>query len=294
MNIELRGIFPALATPYKDDESLDEEGLRQLVRHLKPHVEGYVVNGTTGDFPLLTPEERRRAVEVVVEEVGGERLVIAGTGAISTHEAVALSHTAREVGADAVLLVAPYYLRPSAAGMQRHFIDVARSVPDLPVLLYNFPQLVGQPIPLGVIEAVYEAVDNVVGMKDTSGDLTYMLTVLEQLPQAFGVLVGRGTVVLPALAAGARGAILAGANLIPERWQRVLQAVQEGDLERARTWQYRNQRVSRVVGKGGSLTVRAGLEMLGRPIGPSRRPLTREGILTESDLQALREALEES
>ncbi len=119
-----------------------------------------------------------------------------------------------------------------------------------------------------------------------------MLTVLEQLPERFSVLVGRGTVVLPALVSGARGAILACANLIPERWQEVRRAVAAGDLETARAWQYRNQQVSRLVGKGGSAAVRLGLELLGMPLGPARRPLLTEGALTPAELEALRQTLE--
>ncbi len=291
MNITLDGIFPALATPYTEDERFDVARLRQLVRHLLPHVDGFVVNGTTGDFPLLTHEERRQAIAAVAEEAQG-KLIIAGTGATSTHEAIALSRAAQEAGADALLVVAPYYLPVSAEGMRRHFLDVAASVAELPVLLYNFPQLVGRPIPVEVVEAVHSAAPNVVGMKDTSGDLAYMLTVLEQLPERFSVLVGRGTVVLPALVSGARGAILACANLIPERWQEVRRAVAAGDLETARAWQYRNQQVSRLVGKGGSAAVRLGLELLGMPLGPARRPLLTEGALTPAELEALRQTLE--
>ncbi len=290
-NLQLHGIFPALATAYREDESINEEQFRLLIRRLLPTVEGFVVNGTTGDFPLLTHAERRRAVEITVEEVQGEKLVIAGTGAIATREAITLTRAAQEAGADAALILAPYYLRPSAAGLREHFSAIAAAVPELPLLLYNFPQLVGQPLPVEVIRALHAAHANIVGMKDTSGDLSYLLTVLEQLPADFNVLVGEGTVVLPALAAGAVGAVLACANLIPQQWEQLLRALDRGELAEARALQYRAQQVSRLVGKGGSLTVRAGLEMLGLPIGPPRRPLTFEGALTTADLAQLRALL---
>ncbi|MCD4738910.1 MAG: dihydrodipicolinate synthase family protein [Anaerolineae bacterium] len=290
-NLKLHGIFPALATAYREDESIDEEQFRLLIRRLFPTVDGFVVNGTTGDFPLLTHAERRRAVEIVGEEAQGEKLVIAGTGAIATREAITLTRAAQEAGADAALVVAPYYLRPSAAGLQEHFSAIAAAVPELPLLLYNFPQLVGQPIPVDVIRALHAAHTNIIGMKDTSGDLIYMLAVLEQLPADFNVLVGQGTVVLPALAAGAVGAVLACANLIPQQWQQLLRALDRGEFVKARTIQYQAQQISRLVGKGGSLTVRAGLEMLGLPIGPPRRPLTFEGALTGADLAQLRALL---
>ncbi len=290
-NLQLHGIFPALATAYREDESIDEGQFRLLIRRLLPTVDGFVVNGTTGDFPLLTHTERRRAVEIVAEEVQGRRLVIAGTGAIATREAITLTRAAQEAGADAALVVAPYYLRPSAAGLQEHFSAIAAAVPEMPLLLYNFPQLVGQPLPVDVIHALHAAHTNIIGMKDTSGDLSYMLTVLEQLPADFNVLVGQGAVVLPALAAGAVGAVLACATLIPQQWQQLLRALDQGELVKARAIQYQAQQVSRLVGKGGSLTVRAGLEMLGLPIGPPRHPLTFEGALTGADLAQLRALL---
>jgi len=289
--IDLKGLFPPLATPYKEDESLDETALRDLVRFLLPNVDGLIVNGTTGDFPLLSRTERRRTVEIVVDEVAGAKPVLAGTGAPSTREAIALTLDAQAAGANAVMVVAPYYLRPSAPGLLRHFTDIAARAPDLPILLYNFPQLVGQPIPVEVAQRLNAALPNIAGMKDTSGDLTYMLHVLEVVDPSFQVLVGRGTVVVPGLAAGAVGAVLADANLIPERWQELLAAVRRGDWETARAKQVALQPLTRLIGKGASLVVRAGLEMLGHPIGPPRRPLTLEGVLNAKEKEALRRLL---
>jgi len=290
--IDLKGLFPPLATPFKADESLDEAALRDLVHLLLPNVDGVIVNGTTGDFPLLDRAERRRTLEVVVDVVNGAKPVLAGTGAPSTHEALVLTQDAQEVGADGVMIVAPYYLRPSAAGLLRHFADIAAALPDLPIVLYNFPQLVGQPIPVEVVQRLQAEHPNVVGMKDTSGDLTYMLHVLEVVEPSFQVLVGRGTVVVPGLAAGAVGAVLADANLIPQRWQALLKAARAGEWEAARAQQYELQALTRFMGRGASLVVRAGLELLGQPIGPPRRPLTFEGVLTDEDWEALRMLLD--
>jgi len=289
----LHGIFPALVTPYQQDESLDETALRHLLQRLLPDVNGFVVNGTTGDFPLLSAAERQRTVEIAVETVQEEKVIIAGTGAVSTCDVIALTQTAKEAGADAALVVAPYYLRPSETGLYHHFADVAAAVPDFPILLYNFPQLVGQPIPVAVIQRLHATYPNIIGMKDTSGNLAYLLEVLEKLGPDFNVLVGQGTVALPALASGAVGAILACANLIPKQWQNVYRAVQKGDQEQARVGQMQAQKISRLVAKGGSLTVRAGLEMQGVPIGPPRRPLTLEGKLNQEDLEILQQALKD-
>lgn len=286
--LQLQGIIPALITPYREDESFDVEALRHLVRHLLPDVDGFLVNGTTADFPLLTHAERQEAIAAVVEVVAGEKPVLAGTGAIATQEVIELTREARDAGADAALVIAPYYLRPSVIGLERHFVALAAALPDFPILLYNFPQLVGQPIPPEVV-ARLAAIPNIIGIKDTSGDLAYMLEVLERVPPTFQVLVGRGTVFLPGIAAGAVGGILACANLIPAQWQAVFRAIRAGDWETARAGQFRAQRVSRVIGTGGSLAVRAGLELRGIPSGPPRQPLTFEGTLREADWAVLRE-----
>lgn len=288
--LQLQGIIPALITPYSENEAFDAAALRVLARHLLPDVDGFLVNGTTADFPLLTPVERREAIAAVVEVAAGQKPVLAGTGAVATREVVALTCDARDAGADAALIIAPYYLRPSLAGMERHFAAVAAALPDFPILLYNFPQLAGQPIPPDMV-ARLAAIPNIIGMKDTSGDLAYMLEVLERVPPTFQVLVGRGTVFLPGIAAGAVGGILACANLIAAQWQAVYRAMRAGDWEAARAGQYQAQRVSRVTGSGGSLAVRAGLEMRGIHVGPPRAPLTFEGAVREADLALLREAL---
>lgn len=293
LNFNLSGVFPALITPYRADESFDPDGLRRLVRHLAPDVDGFLVNGTTADFPLLTREERRAAIALVVEEASGKP-VLAGTGGIATHEVIAFTRDAAEAGASGALIIAPYYLRPSAAGMLRHYADVAAAAPELPILLYNFPQLVGQPIPVAVIQELQATCPNIIGMKDTSGDIAYLLEVVEKLPADFQVLAGRGTVFLPALAAGAVGAILACANLIPALWRQVYRDFCAGDLAAARAGQYRGQRVTRFVGKGGSLAVREGLRMQGLDFGPPRRPLTLDGVLTAAELEAFRQALAEA
>ncbi len=126
--LQLHGIIPALITPYHEDESLDAVGLSALVRHLLPDVDGLLVNGTTADFPLLTHAERQEAIAAVVEVVAGQKPVLAGTGAVATREAIALTREARDAGADAALVIAPYYLRPSLTGLERHFAAIAAAL----------------------------------------------------------------------------------------------------------------------------------------------------------------------
>ncbi len=291
MTLNLRGVFPALVTPYHEDGSLDEATLRALVRRLLPHVHGFLVNGTTGDFPLLTREERRRAIAAVVDEVAGQRLVIAGTGAISTHETIALTQDAQAAGADVALVVAPYYLRPGPAGLLRHYQALSAALPDFPLLLYNIPQLVGQPIPPQVVAELRASCPNLAGMKDTSCDLGYAFRVWEVAGYDFPILVGCDPLIGPALLAGFWGTISASANLIPQLWRAVVEAVQAGDREAALEAQRRAQPIAELVRRGGSLAVRFGLELQGLPVGAPRLPLAWEDGLDPAGLEALRRFL---
>lgn len=291
---DLRGIFPAIVTPYQDqeDEAVDERRLRELLQRLLPDVDGVVVNGTSGDFPLLSREERRRTLEIAAEEIAGaDKLLIAGTGAVATRDVIALTQDALAVGADAALVVTPYYLRPTPAGLYRHFANLSAAVPEMPILLYNFPQLAGQPIPPETVAALRADNPSIVGMKDTSGDLGYFLSVMEQTDDDFQMLVGRGKLVLPAMAMGAIGAVLAAANLIPSHYQKLRIAVASGELAAAHQLQSQIAPVAQVISRYGSLGVRVGLELQGFPVGAPRRPLTLEGTLDEAERTAFEQAL---
>lgn len=293
MHLDLHGIYVPLATPFRPDGTLHEGELRKLIALIAPHVDGFVPNGTTGDFPLLSPKERLRILEIVVEEVGNRKRVIAGTGAIATTEIVELAKAARDAGADAALVVKPYYVRPTAAGLRDHFLTAAQTLETFPFLLYNFPKLMGQEIPVEVVADLTRKADNVVGMKDSSGQLPYTLSVIEATPSRFNVLVGHGALLLPAIAMGAAGAILAAANLVPHAYRAMYEAAQANDWQHARDLQSRIYPVAELVSRFGSLAVRAGLKILGFAMGEPRLPLSTEGTLTARDVTRLEESLED-
>jgi len=270
------GVNPALVTPFTRDDTIDEEALRRLVQFVRPHVDGIVPGGTTGEFVNMSHAERRRLLEICVQEVGDEIPVIAGTGAASTREAVELARDAQEAGATACLVVTPYYLHPSDKGIYQHFYEVAKSV-DLPIIVYNIPQTVDAFTPREVLEDLSE-IDNIVGLKDSSGNLPYMMEVLEMTQGRLDVLVGHDEVVLPALAAGCSGMILASAQVFPEVWQQVLRLVREGDVDGARQAQRKVQKLARIfVRHGGGVAVKAALNMMGVKVGRPRRPLKAVG-----------------
>ena len=265
----MKGVFPALVTPFDKKENLDEDAFRNLIRHALPHVDGLVPCGTTGEFPYLTREEQKRLVEIAVEEAGGKP-VIAGAGAPSTRQAIELARDAKEAGATACLIVTPYFLHPSDKGVYQHFSEIAQAV-DIPIILYNIPQVMDAYLPRRVVEDLAD-IPNIVGLKDSSGNLTYMMEVLEFCGDRIDVFVGHDEVVLNALSGGASGMILASAQVYPEVWQQVFAAVQAGDLPRARELQRSVQKLSRIFCRyGGGVAVKQALKMMGVPAGRPRR-----------------------
>jgi 4-hydroxy-tetrahydrodipicolinate synthase len=281
----LRGLFPALVTPFVlKTEEIDEDAYRRLIRHVLPHVNGLVTSGTTGEFPYLTRQEQQRLVKIAVEEAGGKP-VIAGCGASSTQEALALAYDAAAAGASAALIVAPFFLRPSDKGFYQHFYEIATSV-DLPIILYNIPQMVDAYLPRPVVEDLAD-LPNVIGLKDSSGDLSYTMELLEYVGDRIDILVGHDEVALPALAGGVSGLILASGQVYPEIWQAIIRLVHEGRLEEARVLQRSIQKLSRIFCRhGGGVAVKAALKMMGLDMGPPRRPLKAVGGALLHETQA--------
>lgn len=287
----MKGIFPALATPFEPDGGVDESAYRELIRFVLPHVDGMVPCGTTGEFSYMTMEERKRTVEVCIDEVNGQVPVLAGTGCTTTKETVALTRWAREAGADGALIVAPYFLKPSFNEVYDHF----RAVDEvgLPMVMYNIPQCAGTHFKWWTAEGGLLDFDNTIGIKDSSGDLPFMEALFEKVKGKVSIFVGHDEVVQAALAAGADGAILASANLIPDIWQKVYMATEEGDLDIAQDWQQQVQKLVRIVVRCGSTqAVKEGLGMMGVDAGHSRHPIVPGGAFRREDREELRLQLE--
>jgi 4-hydroxy-tetrahydrodipicolinate synthase len=267
------GILPALVTPFTDDgKAVDEERLRSLVNHcIELGVHGVVPCGTTGEFVNLTTEEKRRVIRIVVDEVEGRVPVIAGTGASGTDEAVAMTKYAKDVGATAALIVTPFYLKPADRGIYEHYYTIANEV-DLPIILYNIPQCTGLPLPWQMVEDLAQ-IPNIVGVKDSSGQLSFILAVLEKVRDKINVLCGHDEVVIAGLAAGCSGAILASANFIPDIWIQIYNYVKEGELQQARELQYRVQKIARIIAGSGAVGTKEALRMMKIKVGPVRKPL---------------------
>ncbi len=289
--LKLEGVFPALVTPFDKEKELDEEAFRSLIQHIFDHVDGFVPCGTTGEFDYLTVDERKSLFDVCIDEVNGEKPVIAGTGAPGTQQVIELTQYAEDAGADACLVVTPYFLHPSDKGIYEHFWQLSQST-DLPIILYNIPQTVGDYLPRRVVEDLSE-LDNVIGLKDSSGDLTYTMEILEKVEGRIDVLVGHDEVVLPALAGGCSGMILASGQVYPDIWQKVFQAVMSGDLEEAREEQRKVQKLSRIFTRyGGMVPVKAALRYMGMSMGRTRSPMREGGVILHEDREEIRLELE--
>lgn len=286
------GIMPALVTPFtKDGKNVDEERLRALIGYcVELGVHGVVPCGTTGEFVNLTTKERRRVIDIVVDEVNGKVAVVAGAGASGTQQAVEMTKYAKDTGADAALIVTPFYLKPANRGIYEHFFTIANEV-DLPIILYNIPQCTGVWLTWQMVEDLAQ-IPNIVGLKDSSGELKYMLAVLEKVRDKINVLCGYDEVVLAALVAGASGAILASANVIPDVWVEIYNLVKKGELDKARELQYKVQKIARIIASSGAVGTKEALNMMGMKVGPVRMPLSVGGELTYEAREELRLDLE--
>jgi 4-hydroxy-tetrahydrodipicolinate synthase len=286
------GILPALVTPFTDDgKAVDEDRLRTLVNHcIELGVQGVVPCGTTGEFVNMTTEEKKHVIKIVVEEVNGRVPVVAGTGASGTEQALEMTKYAKDVGADAALIVTPFYLKPADRGIYEHFDTIASQV-DLPIVLYNIPQCTGLPLPWQMVEDLAQ-IPNIVGVKDSSGQLSFILAVLEKVRDKIKVLCGHDEVVVAALAAGCSGAILASANVIPDIWVQIYDHVKKGELQNARELQYKVQKIARIIAGSGAVGAKEALNMMKIRVGPVRKPLSVGGELTYEAREELRLDLE--
>jgi 4-hydroxy-tetrahydrodipicolinate synthase len=223
---EIRGILTAMATPFDENGGVDTDAARRLAAHLLEHgSHGLVVAGTTGECPTLTDEEEIVLLRAVRAEVGDDVLLVCGTGTNDTRHSCELTKRAAEAGADASLVVAPYYNKPNRAGLKGHFEAVAAAVPELPMIMYNIPARVVINMPPDLL-AELAAVDNIVGIKQAND---------EELGPIEGLLVlaGNDNTFLRVLQFGGAGGITVASHVVGEQMREMWDAAQSGDLERA-------------------------------------------------------------
>ncbi len=228
-SISFAGAHTALVTPFKDG-ALDEAALTLLIEtQIQGGITGIVPVGTTGESPTLSHEEHHRVIEIAVKVAAKRVLVIAGTGSNATSEAVELTIEADKLGADAALVVAPYYNKPSPEGLYRHFKKVADSV-SIPIVLYSIPGRCGIEIPVPVIVRLAADCPNVVAIKEAGGNVERVHQLRAALPESFQILSGDDALTFPFMAAGAVGVVSVASNIIPTEVERLVQTFLKGDL----------------------------------------------------------------
>jgi len=234
---EWKGSFVALVTPFKH-EGVDYGKVRDLVEfHLKNGTRGLVPCGTTGESATLKFEEKVEIIKIMVKAAKGCVPVLAGIGANDTAQAVQLARAAKQAGADGLLAVAPYYNKPSQAGLYAHFARIAESV-NVPIVLYNIPSRTGVNIePETMLKLRH--LKNIVGVKEASGSLDQVTRILTLCGPDFLVFSGDDALTLPMMAVGAVGVISASANLVPQDVSALCEACAAGDWTRARDWHFR-------------------------------------------------------
>jgi len=230
------GCGTALVTPFRKDQSLDEQTLRTLVRRqIQAGISFLVPCGTTGESPTLTRAEHLRVVEITLEEAKGKVPVLAGAGGYNTAEVIEIAKELRHMGADGILSVTPYYNKPTQEGLVQHFQAIAKAVP-LPIIVYNIQGRTGVNVEPATLKRLAE-IDNIVGVKEASGNISQMATVLHLLPDPFIVLSGDDAITIPLIALGGRGVISVVANEIPAEFAKLTQLALAGDLAGARALQ---------------------------------------------------------
>jgi 4-hydroxy-tetrahydrodipicolinate synthase len=227
------GCGTALVTPFLRDGALDEAAVRRLARRqIDAGIHFLVPCGTTGETPTLTPAERIRVVEIVVDEARGSVPVLAGAGGYNTHEVIEAALAMARAGADGILSVAPYYSKPTQEGLFQHYQAIAHAVP-LPIVVYNVPGRTGCNVEVGTI-ARLAAIPNIAGVKEASGNVTQMCELCRAVPPRFLVLAGDDALTLPVMAIGGRGIISVAANEVPAQMVRMVERAEAGDFEGAR------------------------------------------------------------
>lgn len=270
----IEGSIVAIVTPMHADGSLDLPTFRALVDwHIAEGTDAIVVVGTTGESPTVNVEEHCSLIKVAVEQAGKRIPIIAGTGGNSTAEAIELTRFAREVGADAVLSVVPYYNRPTQEGLYRHFKAIAEAV-DIPMVLYNVPGRTACDMHNDTVLRL-AGVPNIVGIKDATGDMSRGAMLLMKKPADFAVYSGDDATALPLMLLGARGNISVTANVAPALMAQLCKAALAGDVATARALHFRGMPLhTGLFVEANPIPVKWAMQEMGK-IGPGiRLPLS--------------------
>ncbi len=289
--LKIEGVYPALITPFTKDDGVDKDGLRRLVEYvIEGGVAGIVPCGTTGESATLSHEEHKEVIRAVVEY--STVPVIAGTGSNNTKEAIELTRYAEDVGADACLLITPYYNKPNVKGLKEHFARIGDAV-EIPLILYNIPSRTGQNVSAETQVELAAEVKNLKGVKEASGDLKQVGAIIRLAAEQdldFTVLAGDDFLTLPIMSLGGKGVISVAANIAPKEMCAMVDAMFKGVMEKARELNIKLFPLfDAMFLETNPIPVKKAAELMGLPSGHVRLPL---GALSEANVEKLRKVLE--
>lgn len=269
-----KGSTVALITPFKDGK-VDEANLQKLVEfHIKNGTNGLLPCGTTGESPTLSHEEHKKVIEIVIKTADKRIPVMAGTGSNSTAEAIELTHHASKAGADAALIVSPYYNKPTQKGLYLHFKEIANSV-DIPIILYNIAGRTAVNIETETVAKLAHDCKNIIGVKEASGSLSQMQEVKMSCPKEFLLLSGDDALTLPLMSIGGHGIISVVANLIPADVAKLVALFNAGKFDEAQALHFKMlPLIKSMFVETNPIPVKKAMELLGHCSGSVRLPLS--------------------
>ncbi len=280
------GVIPALVTPFKENFEIDYNGISKNLDYLEKHVDAVVPAGTTGESATLSYQEHIEVVKYVCEVSNVP--VIAGAGSNSTKEAIFLGKEVEKAGADAAMFITPYYNKPNKEGLYQHYKRIAEEI-SIPIIIYNVPSRTACNITPDVVERLANDFDNIIGIKEASGNLKQVAEIIRRTPDNFILLSGDDFLTLPILTLGGKGVISVAANVAPHLMKEMFNAFKAGDLEKARELHYKLMPLFEVMFiDTNPIPVKKALELMGLPAGKPRLPLVE---LSEEKTEKLREVL---
>ncbi len=280
------GIIPALVTPFKENSEIDYEGISRNLDFLEKYIDAVVPAGTTGESATLSYQEHIDVIKYVCEV--SKVPVIAGAGSNSTKEAIFLGKEVEKAGADAAMFITPYYNKPNKEGLYEHYRSIAQEI-SIPIIIYNVPSRTAVNITPDVVERLSKDFDNIIGIKEASGNLKQIAEIIRRTPDNFVVLSGDDFLTLPILSLGGKGVVSVAANIAPKLMKEMFQAFKEGNIEKAREIHYKLMPLFEVLFiDTNPIPVKKAMELMGLAAGKPRLPLVE---LSEEKTEKLKEVL---
>jgi len=275
MKFAPKGIIPAMVTPFDKYNELDENGIRSVIDYiLKGNVHGIFISGSQGEFWALTKNEKEKIFKIAVDAVDGKIPIYAGTSAESTLETIELTKMANDIGVDAASILTPYFINPDQNELLNHYIKIANKV-DMPILVYSNPGRTGVKVSSTMLESLCEECENVVGIKDSSGDLTITSEYINRCGDRISVLAGRDSLILATLVYGGKGAIAACGNVVPGLIVKIYEDFISGDLKGALAAQSKLAPLRSAFSLGSfPVVIKEAMSMMGFSVGHCRGPIS--------------------